>query len=171
MSTNLAGQIRTARRRRDAAVRQAQAARLVIDLEDYRIGLLDGHLTAGAGHVFTPDPVLNLEGWTTLAQPPMPRCRLCRASLRTGMSRNVCGGDNHTCQVDVVEGETPTAFRQYGHEPWLCGHRGGFVDNFRAWICTAGHRTDRPHQRGCLGNPSCPCRWLILDPPTGARHG
>jgi hypothetical protein len=163
--SSLTTQIRSAERRLASAVRRRYAAELVISLEHFRISLLSYHRAAGPGHVFTPDPVLDLDRWTTLAQPAMPRCRLCVASLGNDYSNRPCPGDIHICQADVEAGETPTAFQQYGYEPWLCGHRGSFTTDLRAWTCVAGHRTDRPHQRGCLGtlNASCPCRYLIVD--------
>lgn len=165
MSKSRAQQIQEAQRRLDAALRRRREADLVIDLETFRIDLLRSHQQAGPGHVFTPDPPFDLTRWTTLARPAFPVCRLCALPVGSESSKQPCVGDIHVCQVDVAEGETPTAFQQYGYESWLCGHRGIFADDFSAWTCAAGHRTDRRHQRGCLSQlaASCPCRYLIVN--------
>jgi hypothetical protein len=161
----LSSQLRAANRRRKSAIKRRWAAETVIDLENFRIRLLTAHLDAGDGHVFTPDPVIDLSRWSTLAHPSPPSCRLCGVGLGALASEKPCPGDIHACQADVTEGETPTAFRQYKYESWLCGQRGVFADDFSVWTCARGHRTSTRHQRGCLRNAatSCPCRFLIID--------
>lgn len=161
----LTRQLKAAEQRRQTAIRRRWAADTVIDLENFRIRLLTGHRDAGVGHVFTPDPIIALDRWSTLARPALPSCRLCTAYLDAQVGKDACPGDVHVCQADVAEGETPTAFQQYGYEPWLCGQCGAFADDFSVWTCARGHRTDTRHQRGCLRNAatSCPCRFLIIN--------
>lgn len=145
-----------ARYRLELAKAGFRAAETAVVIEERRVRLLEAHVAAGPGHVFTPDPNPTVP---TNRNMRMPECRLCRALIHSDPAHTTCKGDRHQCMATLPAGVvTPTGFRQWARPGMLCGQPGSFAPDYTAWACTLGHITTAEHvddPEQCLR--ACPC--------------
>lgn len=133
-------QLAWARRRLERAHKAANKARTTAVAEEYRIRLLEGHLAAGPGHAWTPDPELPTYEWD---KPPIPRCRHCWGYLGDQRSAEACPGDRNQCPhlLAAADADWPEAEPAYKDPEGMvrCFRHGRFDQGFTRWICVGGH--------------------------------
>jgi hypothetical protein len=138
----LQGDRLTAEKRLRAALLTEARARRTAEVESIRITWLDGLLSGGRGHLFTPMPEIRPS--SVLPLPVVPSCRLCRVPVTEELARSDCPGDQHWCP-EIIHGQESTRARDLGDGRWLCGQTGDMTRDGRLWTCHDGHVTGAGH--------------------------
>lgn len=156
-----------AEKRLNTALVAEGRARLVAETQATRISYLDGLLTQGQGHLFTPMPDLTPSVLLKRAGPPM--CRRCRVPAVEVNAQAPCPGDQHRCPKTLAAAEHPDA-RDLGDGRWQCGQAGEMTSDGRLWTCYGGHVTARDghvpvwrNHAGVCVSADTDCPWDYLD--------